>query len=206
MKNRQTAAGAAVLSGLCLIIAGTPVLARTQAEEFQNRITALEQRIEILESRLPAGQKEDPNQDVWDPFQEMGQMHQQMNQMMRQAFSGRPELDQGIFSSRMDVGMKVDINKDNDGYVITCDLSGMDQDKVDIQVEGHAVTIRAEQQSEADSQSHGAYVSSRSYGSFIQTIPLPDDADPGRMKTEKQGDVLLIRFPIMNETPGESSS
>lgn len=202
MKRAIFFAGIVVLTGIGLTTAGQPALAQDQTADLQKQIQALQERIAVLESRQ---QDHKASEETWDPFQEMGRMHQRVNQMMRQALSGSPAMDQGIFSSRMDVGMKVDIDKDKDGYVITCDLTGMNQDKVDIQVEEHAVTIRSEQQSQETSENQGAYVTAQSYGSFIQTIPLPDDADTGRMKTEKQGDTLVIRLPI-KEKKDQSSS
>lgn len=170
---------------------------REQIEILKNRVAELEQQ----NQRPPQKDSWDDfnrRQQQWDPFAEMDRMQAEMNRMFEHAFSNRPTNSGGMFSSSMGYNYDVDMKETDDGYVITFDMKGLDQDEVDIQINPHSITIKGEHTSEDQQQGPNQFFQAQSYGSFLQTIPLPTDADTAGVKTEKKGDRLVITMPKKN--------
>jgi HSP20 family protein len=85
-----------------------------------------------------------------------------------------------------------------DGYEIIFNMKGLDQEKVDIEINEHSITVKGEHSRQEKEEGQGTFYSSSSFGSFMKTIPLPVDADTSKVKTEKKGDSLVIRLPKKN--------
>jgi HSP20 family protein len=78
------------------------------------------------------------------------------------------------------------------GYVITVDISGMDEKNVKVSVDaGRTLSIRAEK----NVTQAAAGGSSSSYGSFSQTFSLPADADPSRISRSYDNGRITITVP-----------
>ena len=88
-----------------------------------------------------------------------------------------------------------DIQETDEGYQIKFDLKGLDQEKVDIDINEHSITVKGEHSAKDTEESENSFFSSQSYGSFMKTIPLPIDADTKKVKTEKEGNSLVIKLP-----------
>jgi HSP20 family protein len=170
--------------------------------ELKKQVESLQKRIEQLEAeRNNALSKPDPyfqRRPQWDPFEEINRMQQEMDQMFQNSFD-RSGGRQGIFSNQMNFDANFDLKETSDGYEIKIDMQGLDKDKVDIQINEHSITIKGEQSREDTEQGPNQYVRSQSFGSFMRTIPLPMDADTTKVKTEKEGDRLVIRMPKKNK-------
>lgn len=188
-----------VFIGLMVFVFSGSVVAQ-QAEtvpELKKEIEALQKRVNQLEM-----EKRDSfynpgmnGPDVgWDPIMEMNQMQQRMDQMFQSSF-GQPGARQGIFSSTMRFDQDIDLKETDQGYEVNIDTTGFDQNKVDVQINEHSLTIKGEQSKDEHLEGPDRKMSSRSFGSFMKTIPLPADADTANAKTEKQGNSLVISLP-----------
>lgn len=170
---------------------------------LKKQIEALQKRVEELEAQT-ARQDSDDDRDYfpygrrgnWDPFAEMDRMQAEMNRMFQGAFRNQgPSSGSGVFSNTMSYDYNVDLKEKDNGYEITFDMKGLDQDKVDIQINTSSITIKGEHSSQNVEQGPGQNFQVQSFGSFMQTIPLPTDADTTGIKTEKKGDSLVITMP-----------
>lgn len=173
-----------------------PAQLKEQIEDLQNRIEVLEQ-----EKTSPVQRQQ------WDdPFLQMGRMHEEMDRVFRDLFAQTLNADQGAFSTQMSFNPNYDIKEDKDGYRIVFDMAGLDKDKIDIQINASSITVKGEQNTDKKEQDKDKYFESRTYGSFIQTIPLPEGADTAKVKTEKQGDKLIITMPkkMLNRKEGNT--
>ena len=74
-------------------------------------------------------------------------------------------------------------------------MAGLDSEKVDIQINDRSITVKGEYSKQDTEENPDSYISSQSYRSIMKTIPLPVDADTTKVKTEKEGDYLVIRLP-----------
>lgn len=172
--------------------------------ELKKQIEALQKRVEELEadkrdsSGSPAGRYRRGFGLGWDPFEEISRMREEMDRLFQDPFGG-PGGQQGTtFGSSMSFDTDLDLKETDDGYEITLDMTGLDKEKVDIQINEHSITVKGEHSRQDTEEGPNRYFSSQSYGSFMKTIPLPTDADTARAETEKEGDRLVIRLPKKN--------
>ncbi|MBL8012778.1 MAG: Hsp20/alpha crystallin family protein [Candidatus Omnitrophica bacterium] len=169
-------------------------------------VAALNQKIEALQRRVDQLEAEKKNawgagsvhglqgSPQWDPFEQMNQMQQEMDQMFQNSF-GQPGARPGVFSGDLSFGQDFDFKETKDGYQYTFDMTGLDKDKVDIQINAQSITLKGEQSRKNDVQGPNQRVSSQSFGTFLKTIPIPNDADVAKVKTEKVNDSLIIHIP-----------
>ncbi len=177
----------------------------------QDDVAALKQEIEMLKKRVDQLEKERRTPTVqgapfqqrssvkrfwrdWDPFAEMDRMQAMMDRMFKSSV-GRFGGGRGVLSNQIYFNPNFDLKETKDGYEIRIDLTGLDQNKIDIRADKHSITIKGEQEREEKNEGDDRYYEMKAYGSFLQTIPLPMDADVSKMKTEKEGDALIIRLP-----------
>ncbi|MFA4988685.1 MAG: trypsin-like peptidase domain-containing protein [Candidatus Omnitrophota bacterium] len=87
-----------------------------------------------------------------------------------------------------------EIQDNPEEYLIRFDISGLDKSKVRVEVDKNFIKISGEYSSGSEEKSPSASLKSKSFGSFIRTIPLPEDADPEGAKTDFQGDSIFVRI------------
>jgi HSP20 family protein len=163
--------------------------------QLKDQVQALQNRVNQLESQLANKQQDTsaaplatapvppiPFYDQWqDPFAQMIMMRNQMDRNM-QAIA-----DTGMFSPRMDM------KQTDKEYIITMDIPGMDKDKINIENKNGMLTISGERQSETDDNKNNQYYSQeRSFGSFMQSIPLPEDAKTDQIDARYKNGVLTV--------------
>lgn len=195
-----------------LVCGSAQAAAKPTTEELQAQIQKLEERINQLEAEKAAPpahasraypsptpnnypSRPTPFDDpfAWDPFAEMERMNQQMQQM----FQGPSSSPAGshMFSQTFSMGQNFELKDTDQGYVMTIDMKGMDQDKFHLDIKPDYITISGEQSNVNKTQQGQGYFEASSFGSFVQTIPLPADADTSKIKTEKQGDTMVVTIP-----------
>jgi len=166
--------------------------------ELKQQVAALQKRVEELEARnkdttTPAAEDFSRSPGV-DPFAEINRLQAEMDQMFQRSF-GRAGARPGMFSSNMSFDADLDLQETPQGYEIKFDMHGLDKDKVDIQIHGNSITVKGERSAQNQEKEPGRVFHSRSFGSFLKTIPLPTDADTTQIKTAREGDYLVIRMP-----------
>jgi len=165
------------------------------SSQLKEQVKALQERVDQLETELankqqavmpPAG----PVYDQWeDPFMQMARMREQMDRSMRQAFAVT-----GAFNPRMDM------KQTDKQYVITMDLPGMDKDKINIEIKDGMLTVSGERKSETQNNKNNQYYRQElSFGSFMQAIPLPEDAKPDQIDAKYNNGVLTLTLPRMKK-------
>lgn len=170
-------------------------------EELKSQIRALQKRVDELEARQQMPQRQDDSWDPfnrqggWDPFDEIERIQEEMNRMFQSSLQRQGPGHQGVFSNSMMFNTDLDVVEKGKAYEIRFDMAGLNQEKVDIEVNEHSITIKGEHSREERQEGDDRFFRSQSYGTFMKTIPLPVDADPGKMKTEKEGDTLVITIP-----------
>lgn len=172
-----------------LLIVGGSAFADDTAQ-LKEQIQALQDRVNQLETQLG-----DNQQITWeDPFAQMMLMRQQMDRNMRQAFAGS-----GVFNPKMDM------KQEGDNYIITMDIPGMDKDKINVETKQGMLIISGERQSETkDNKNNKYYRQERSFGSFMQAIPLPDDAKTDQIDAKYNNGVLTVTVARMKKEEKKS--
>jgi HSP20 family protein len=89
----------------------------------------------------------------------------------------------------------VDIREEDDRFLLTADLPGVDRKDVEITVEDHVLTFKGERSTLTDENKEGFRRRERIHGSFLRQFTLPDTADTENISATVNAGVLEISIP-----------
>jgi HSP20 family protein len=136
--------------------------------------------------------------EIWNPFHELDEVQNRLSTFFR----GFPEF--GRFPKRMfgngdvtlpDWSPQVDISEDDKEYLVKADLPEMKKEDVKVTVENDVLSISGERKSEREEKKKKFHQIERSFGTFLRTFTLPDDADSNKIAAEFREGVLKVHLP-----------
>ena len=114
-------------------------------------------------------------------------------------FRDLDRLTQQVFGTvARPASMPLDAWREGDDFVVELDLPGIDQDKLDIDVERNVLTIRAERLSHMPDAAN-AVATERSWGVFSRQLVLGDALDTEKVDAYYSDGVLRLRIPIAEQ-------
>jgi HSP20 family protein len=118
--------------------------------------------------------------DPFNTFQrEMGRV---FDEVVR-GFGGFPR---GNFSPNLDV------HDCGDRLEVSAELPGLQQDDIDLRLEGDLLTLCGEKRDAREASPGGAHLSERSYGRFQRSFRLPFSPDPAQVQARFEHGVLHV--------------
>lgn len=168
----------------------------------RNQDFSIKNRRQAVFSQMPAGgavpqppsTRQGPR-GAWDPFLEMERIREEMDEMFRDAFGQQaPQQGFGMFNTDISYDTNFKLEETPDGYAIKLDISGLNKDKIDVEIDEHTITISGEGSGTEEEYGPQSSYKSQSFHSFLRTIPLPEDADSKTITTEQQGNTLIIQM------------
>ena len=92
----------------------------------------------------------------------------------------------------------VDIYENDKGYVITAELAGYDEDKINIFAEKHVLHIASDEHENAKENSdRKQLIKERSVKSFERSFTLPEDANEENITASYKMGILSVFIPKM---------
>lgn len=92
----------------------------------------------------------------------------------------------------------VDIYENDKGYVITAELAGYDEDKINIFAEKHVLHIASDEHENTKENSDRKYlIKERSVKSFERSFTLPEDANEENITASYKMGILSVFIPKM---------
>jgi HSP20 family protein len=144
-----------------------------------------------LELTLGGSKKEDRIMIVrWNPFQELDRLQRDMNAL----FENRMQRDDET-TAVADWRPSVDIYEDNERFVLTAELPGIDPTKVDLKVEENRLSLRGERKLEFEDRKENYHRVERFYGTFARTFSLPNTVDGQKIVAEYKNGMLRVTIP-----------
>jgi HSP20 family protein len=139
----------------------------------------------------------DPFRDLelWEGFRPFGEWQfpsRRLARMMEEGFGARPR--------RGELVPALDIHEDEKSFVVTLELPGAKRDDVTVECHGNVLTIRGEKRSEREEKKEQRRWVERSYGSFVRSFTLPENADAERMQASFKDGVLTITIAKSEES------
>ena len=142
-----------------------------------------------------SGEDEGERTRRWNPYDDMERIRDEMDEMFRGAWRDRePEDKGGVFNTEIFYDTSLDWKETPDGYEIRMSVAGLDKDKMDIEINERSITISGQGSGMQEKDSPRGTFRSQQFHSFLRTIPLPEDADSASVKTDIDGDHLIIRM------------
>jgi HSP20 family protein len=89
----------------------------------------------------------------------------------------------------------VDISEDDKEYVVKAELPEMKKEEIKISVHDDVLSITGERKYEKEEKGKKYHRVERSYGSFMRSFTLPEDADGSKVHAEYKDGVLTVSLP-----------
>ena len=134
----------------------------------------------------------------WEPFRDIHTLQDRLNRVFGD-LSHRPgSTDEGLTAGPWTP--QVDVYETNDSIVLKADLPGMNQNDVEISVEGNTLTVKGERKFEKEVNEKDYYRMERSYGTFTRSFTLPPTVDSDKIDAAFAQGVLKITLPKREES------
>ncbi|WP_028484551.1 Hsp20/alpha crystallin family protein [Thioalkalivibrio sp. ALE17] len=121
-------------------------------------------------------------------------MHREMDRMFEDFFGaalGGRERD----AASLLLKPSVDIAESRKAYRITVEVPGIEEDAIDLTVDGDDLIISGEKRQETKEEDQGYHRVERAYGQFRRILSLPGDADVDAIQARFKNGVLTIDIP-----------
>lgn len=133
-------------------------------------------------------------QDIWA---EMREMQQRLNRIVEDA-AWRFQAPGPVWPGAPGVEFypDVDVRETDAAIIVSCDLPGMEKDKIDVSFKDGSLIIRGERGAvKEETKGAGWYMRERSFGSFERAIPIATDIKENEITADYKNGVLRITLP-----------
>ena len=131
----------------------------------------------------------------YDPWSTMRQLRDDMNRAFGNALTTAAAGDAPPIAGG-DWSPAVDIKEDNESFVISADVPGVEPGDIEITMENGVLTIKGERKFEAKDEGDNGYRRvERAHGSFLRRFSLPETADTENISAKGKDGVLAITVP-----------
>lgn len=128
----------------------------------------------------------------WEPLQELEEMSEKMNRFLGQVgLAGNGEKEA---LTMVDWAPSVDISETEKEYLIKAELPEVKKEEVKVSVQERLLTIQGERKQEKEEKGKKFHRIERSYGSFMRSFSIPDDADETAVSAEFKDGVLSVHL------------
>ena len=86
----------------------------------------------------------------------------------------------------------LDIDENEDAWVVTAELPGIDPNAVEITLDGRELTIRGEKVAKKKDEKVGRRYAERRYGAFERRFTLPEDVDAEAVTAASRDGILTV--------------
>lgn len=125
----------------------------------------------------------------WEPTRELESFQSDMNRLFESFF--RP--GSGRNGTRWVPA--TDLAQEGDDLILRLDLPGMDDETVDVEVEGNVLTVSGERSEKHETENDGYLRRERSWGGFSRSFTLPEGTDAEAIRGDFAKGVLELRIP-----------
>jgi HSP20 family protein len=125
-----------------------------------------------------------------DPLQDLLSLQERMNRLFEESLKTRLDLEAGGQGWQP----LADVYEVGDGFVVLLELPGVEQEDVEIQVDGESVVVRGQRRLGA-ARPERYHRMERSYGSFSRTFRLAVSVDPESVTAQFKDGLLRLELP-----------
>ena len=126
----------------------------------------------------------------WDPIKELEDVSTRLNRMFGR-FPAHAESGQELLRVA-DWWPSADIVETDTAYLIKAEIPGVQKEDVKVTVQDGMLTMQGERKIEKEEKGKKFHRIERSYGSFVRSFRVPDDADENSVKAEFKDGMLNV--------------
>jgi HSP20 family protein len=137
----------------------------------------------------------------WEPFRDLVTMRDRMDRLFHHLGSrntGNWGEDEGLTAGVWNP--PVDVYETGDGIVLKADIPDVNQNNVDISVQGNILTIKGERKREKEVEEKEFYRMERTFGAFQRSFSLPPTVDTEKINANFSQGVLQVTLPKREES------
>lgn len=116
----------------------------------------------------------------FDPFRELDRLAERMMEQAGENVRAMP----------------LDLVREDDHWVLKCDLPGVDPGSIDINVEDRILTIRAQRSTQSEKKASDWLIQERSTGVYARQLTLGPNVDVEHIDADYHDGVLTLRLPV----------
>lgn len=132
---------------------------------------------------------------TWDPFRELDEFQHRLSHLFNRGAVARRDGQENEWLTRAEWAPLVDIAEDEKEYLIKAELPEVAREDVKVKVERGVLTIIGERKAKKEECGKKFHRIERSYGSFVRSFTVPEDADADRVSAEYKDGMLKVHLP-----------
>ena len=129
----------------------------------------------------------------WNPFRELEDVSNRLNSLFGR-LPVKTQSGQELLTTT-DWAPIVDISETDAAYLIKGEIPSVKKEDIKVTIEDEMITLRGERKQESEEKGEKYHRIERSYGSFMRSFRLPDDADKSGIKAEFKDGIINITLP-----------
>ena len=130
----------------------------------------------------------------------MRSLRHEINSLFDRVWEDWPQMARGVG----DFNPSLDLTEEQDEYLITAEIPGVEKEDLDISLDNRMLTIRGEKKEERKEEKEGRTYHERRFGRFQRSVPLPSEVEEEKIKADLHDGVLRIRLPKSEEAKKQS--
>jgi len=128
----------------------------------------------------------------WNPMREMATMQNALDRM----FDDTWRTWSGVDESVMGGNLALDVQEDDNNYMVTTALPGVDSDNIHVRLHNDMLTIEGEiPEKEVEKDGKRSLLKERYYGRFSRSIRLPQPVNRDQVDASFDNGVLTLTLP-----------
>jgi HSP20 family protein len=133
--------------------------------------------------------------NTWNPIREMEALQNHLLRAINLSTPPSPGGDARQSLTTTEWAPTVDISEDPNQYLIKAELPEVKREDVKVTVENGVLTLKGERLFEKEEKDTKYHRVERSYGTFMRSFTMPDDADADKVTAEFKDGVLHVKLP-----------
>jgi len=129
----------------------------------------------------------------WDPLQELENFSNKLSSFFGRTLQKRRDQDDD-WMAIADWSPLVDITEDEKEYLIKVEVPEVKKEDIKVHVENGALVISGERKMEKEEKKRKYHRVERSFGSFVRSFAIPEDADASKIHAEYKDGVLMVHM------------
>lgn len=130
----------------------------------------------------------------WDPFRELDELQKRFSALLgRTPVKTNDEQQEALTVAEW--APVVDIVEDDNQYVITAELPGLQKEDIKVRIQNDALTISGERKYEKEEKDKKFHRVERAYGSFSRRFTIPENSDGEKVSAEFKDGILQVHLP-----------
>lgn len=126
----------------------------------------------------------------WEPLKELEDISHRLNRFFSRGLACSEPAHEML--SMTDWTPSTDVSESDTGYLIKAEIPGVKKEDVKVTVQDGMLTISGERRQEKEEKDKKFHRIECSYGSFVRSFRIPDDADELAVKAEFKDGMLNV--------------